>query len=75
MLKVFTMLVLALDFAPGYKRLAGGAMLALSATAVAFNNFVAPQIGFPAVPAEVVDVLRVSGEGVLGYGVVAAAAR
>lgn len=75
MKNLFTMLFLALDFAPGYKRAVGAAILAASAVAVAYNNFLAPQFGLPAVPGELIEGATVTGNAVLGVGVASAAVR
>jgi hypothetical protein len=73
--KLLTMLVLALDFMPGYKRKTGALMLAATAAAVAYNNFVAPTFGLPIVPADYVTAAGVVGNAVLGIGAASAGAR
>ena len=73
--KLLTMVVLALDFAPVYKRKVGAVVLAASAAAVAYNNFVAAQFGLPHVPADFLTAATVAGNAVLGVGVAAASAR
>ena len=75
MQKLLSMLFLALDFAPGYKRPVGALLLAAAGVATAYNAFVAPQFGLPVVPADVVAGASATGGAVLGVGVAAAGAR
>ncbi len=73
--KLLSMALLALDFFPGYKRMAGGALYVLGAAATAYNAFGAPSFGTPLVPEEVVSGLKDAGSAVLALGVATAAAR
>lgn len=72
---LFNMLILALDFCPGYKRKTGAVILAAGAAAVAYNNTIAPTFGLPVVPADVVVAAQTAGSAILGVGVAAAAVR
>ena len=66
------MVVLALDFAPGYKRKVGAIVFVASAAGVAYNNFVAAPFGLPHVPANFLTAANLAGNAVLGIGVAAA---
>lgn len=61
-------IILALNFFPGYKTKAGAVVLAGVAVATVYNSL-APQFGFPAIPAEYLGDATVLGNAVLGIGV------
>lgn len=69
MQNLLTTIVMALDFFPGYKTKAGAVVLVGVAVASAYNTFLAPQFGLPAVPADWVADASLVGNAVLGVGV------
>lgn len=75
MYKAFQIGLLALDFAPGYKRMLGGALVVAASAAAAYNAFAAPALGLPIVSPDVVSMAKDTGIAVLGLGVATAAAR
>ncbi len=75
MTKVFQLALLALDFFPGYKRMAGGALVVAAAAGAAYNAFGAPAFGTPVIPVELIGYAKTAGETVLALGVATAAAR
>lgn len=65
---ILTAIVVALNFFPGYKTAAGAVTLMAVAMGTAYNA-AAPQLGLPAIPAEILDFGTVAGNAVLGVGV------
>ena len=68
MQNILSAIIVALNFAPGYKTAAGAVTLLAVAVATAYNA-TAPSIGTPLVPTEWIDFGTVAGNAVLGLGV------
>lgn len=73
--KLLSVALLALDFFPGYKRMAGGGLYIVAAAAAAYNAFGAPAFGTPVIPPEYVGLAKEAGTTLLALGVATAAAR
>ena len=67
--KLLSAIILALNFFPGYKTKAGAVVLVGVAFATAYNTYIAPQFGLPALPENFVSDATVIGNAVLGVGV------
>lgn len=75
MLNAFRIALLALDFAPGYKRIVGGSLVILSQAAMTYNAAGAPVFGTPIIPEELIAAAREGGTSLLALGVATQAAR
>lgn len=68
MQNILTMIIAALNFAPGYKTQVGAVTLLAVAVGSAYNT-AAPHLGLPAIPSDWLVFGATAGNAVLGVGV------